>query len=192
MPTWIMRLGSISPFLDRPPERRAVEELAARSTRSHVSGCASKCTTASGPWRRGQRADDRQRHRVIAAHAQRPRARRDHRRRSWPRWPRSVRSIEIGTTSTSPQSATRSLSKGCTLSTGFHGRISEDCSRTARGPKRAPGAVRARRRRTAMPSRATSSPAGDSAAGRSMKVASWPNRGETNGSRGPSCGTVGG
>ena len=50
-----------------------------------------------------------------------------------------VRSMEIGTTSTSPQSATRSLSKGWTLSTGFQGRISEDCSRTARGPKRAPG-----------------------------------------------------
>ena len=49
-----------------------------------------------------------------------------------------VRSIEIGTTSTSPQSATRSRSKGWTLSTGFHVRISDDCSRTARGPKRAP------------------------------------------------------
>ena len=50
-----------------------------------------------------------------------------------------VRSMEIGTMSTSPQSATRSFSKGWTLSTGFHGRMSDDCSRTARGPKRAPG-----------------------------------------------------
>jgi hypothetical protein len=49
-----------------------------------------------------------------------------------------VRSMEIGTTSTSPQSATRRRSNGCTFSTGFHGRISEDCSRTARGPNRAP------------------------------------------------------
>src|SRR5437879_13078276 len=51
----------------------------------------------------------------------------------------NVRSIEIGTTSMSPQSATRSRWKGWTLRTGFHVRISDDCSRTARGPKRAPG-----------------------------------------------------
>src|SRR5262249_7787150 len=36
-----------------------------------------------------------------------------------------------------------------------------------------------------MPSSATSSPATESAAGNSMKVATCPNRGETNGLRGP-------
>ena len=50
-----------------------------------------------------------------------------------------VASIELGFTSMSPQSATRNRSKGCTFSTGCHERISDDCSRTARGPNRAPG-----------------------------------------------------
>src|SRR5439155_14015 len=96
----------------------------------------------------------------------------------------SVRSIEIGTVSTSPQSAMRSRSNGCTLRTGFHGRISEDCSRTARGPKRAP--VRYEVPPSyGIPSRATSRPFAEPAAGSSMNVATCPNRGETNASRGP-------
>ncbi len=49
-----------------------------------------------------------------------------------------VASIDTGTASTSPQSATRSRSKGWTRRAEFHGRISEDCSRTWRGPMRAP------------------------------------------------------
>ena len=51
----------------------------------------------------------------------------------------NVSSMEMGITSTSPQSATRRRSNGCTLRTGCQERISDDCSRTARGPKRAPG-----------------------------------------------------
>src|SRR5437660_3441055 len=96
----------------------------------------------------------------------------------------SVRSIEIGTVSTSPQSAMRSRSNGCTFSTGFQGRINEDCSRTARGPKRAP--VRYEVPPSyGMPSSATSRPLAEAADGSSMNVATWPNRGETNASRGP-------
>src|SRR5207302_11001943 len=96
-----------------------------------------------------------------------------------------VRSIEIGTVSTSPQSAIRSRSNGCTLRTGFHVRISEDCSRTARGPNRAP--VRYDVPPSyGTPSSATSRPS-TSAAGSSMKVAIWPNRGDWNGLRG-TCG----
>src|SRR5919201_965173 len=94
----------------------------------------------------------------------------------------NVRSIEIGTTSTSPQSATRRRSNGWTLSTGFHVRIKEDCSRTARGPKRAP--VRYDVPPSyGTPSSATSRPS-TSPAGSSMKVAIWPNRGDWNGLRG--------
>src|SRR6059036_463957 len=94
-----------------------------------------------------------------------------------------VRSIEIGTVSTSPQSATRSRSNGCTLSTGCHGRISEDCSRTARGPKRAP--VRYDDPPSyGTPISATSSSATSRTCGSSMKVAIWPKRGDRNGSRG--------
>src|SRR5260370_1069390 len=44
-----------------------------------------------------------------------------------------VRSIETGTASTSPQSATRSRSNGWTLRVEFQGRIREDWSRTWRG-----------------------------------------------------------
>ncbi len=50
-----------------------------------------------------------------------------------------VPSMEMGTMSTSPQSATRRRSKGSTSRVEFHGRISEECSRMWRGPKRAPG-----------------------------------------------------
>src|SRR3989454_422519 len=95
----------------------------------------------------------------------------------------SVRSIEIGTTSTSPQSATRSRSNGWTFSTGCHGRMSDDCSRTARGPNRAP--VRYETPPSyGIPTSATSSPAAVAAAGRSMNVAPRPNRGGTKASRG--------
>src|SRR5439155_1553349 len=95
-----------------------------------------------------------------------------------------VRSIEIGTTSTSPQSATRIRSKGWTLRTGFQGRISDDCSRTALGPKRAP--VRYEVPPSyGMPSKAMSRSRAEGTAGSSMNVAIWPNRGETNASRGP-------
>ncbi len=94
-----------------------------------------------------------------------------------------MRSIEIGTTSTSPQSATRSTSNGWTFSTGCQERMIDDCSRTARGPKRAP--VRYEVPPSyGMPSSATSSPAGDSADGSSMNVAICPKRGDTNGFRG--------
>jgi len=98
----------------------------------------------------------------------------------------NVRSIEIGTTSMSPQSATRSRWKGWTLRTGFHVRISDDCSRTARGPKRAPGRYDVPPS-YGTPMSATSSPAGELAAGNSMKVAIWPKRGDRNGFRGSSC-----
>jgi hypothetical protein len=83
------------------------------------------------------RAQDAERDGVVAADAHRQSALGDD--LAHPRLDgASVRSIAIGTTSTSPQSATRIFSNGCTLRTGFHGRISDDCSRTARGPKRAP------------------------------------------------------
>src|SRR5262245_23494094 len=94
-----------------------------------------------------------------------------------------VSSMEIGTTSTSPQSATRRRSKGWIFSTGCHDRISDDCSRTARGPKRAPGRYEVPPS-YGMPRSATSSPSGAGAAGRSMNVAIWPNRGDAKGSRG--------
>src|SRR5262245_7902527 len=94
-----------------------------------------------------------------------------------------VSSMEIGTTSTSPQSATRRRSKGWIFSTGCHDRISDDCSRTARGPKRAPGRYEVPPS-YGMPRSAMSSPSGAGAAGRSMNVAIWPNRGDAKGSRG--------
>ena len=90
-----------------------------------------------------ERAQDGQRDRVIAADAERARAAPPPPASSVRSMAAYVRSIEIGTTSTSPQSATRSRSKGCTCSTGFHGRMSEDCSRTARGPEPRARAVRA-------------------------------------------------
>ncbi len=169
MPTWIMRRGSTAPSSIARRNGVPWKSLLPKYS-SQVSGCASKCTTASGPWRR---ASTRSSGRVIewsppTDSGRAPAATTVSILRSIAS---CVRSIEIGTTSTSPQSATRSRSNGCTLRTGFHGRISEDCSRTARGPKRAPG-----RYDTppsyGMPSSATSSPAGESAAGRSMNVAS--------------------
>src|SRR3989449_7813958 len=61
--------------------------------------------------------------------------------------------------------------------------MSDDCSRTARGPNRAP--VRYETPPSyGIPTSATSSPAAVAAAGRSMNVATWPNRGGTKASRG--------
>ena len=85
----------------------------------------------------GQRAQHGQRHGVIAAHAERHRPRLHH-RASVRSMAVKVASMETGTASTSPQSATRRRSKGCTRRAEFQGRISEDCSRTCRGPIRAP------------------------------------------------------
>src|SRR5919197_2448134 len=91
--------------------------------------------------------------------------------------------MEIGTTSTSPQSAIRSRSNGWTFSTGCHGLMSDDCSRTARGPNRAP--VRYETPPSyGIPTSATSSRSAVATAGRSMNVATWPNRGDTKASRG--------
>ena len=63
-------------LLDRPPERRAVEELAAEVLVPRV-GVRVKVHDGQRPVLAGQRADDRQGHRVIASHAQRPRPGRD-------------------------------------------------------------------------------------------------------------------
>src|SRR3989441_9500116 len=61
--------------------------------------------------------------------------------------------------------------------------MSDDCSRTARGPNRAP--VRYDTPPSyGIPTSATSSSAAVATAGRSMNVATWPNRGGTKASRG--------
>src|SRR2546429_8487888 len=61
--------------------------------------------------------------------------------------------------------------------------MSDDCSRTARGPNRAP--VRYETPPSyGIPTSATSSPAAGAAAGRSMNVATRPNRGGPKGSPG--------
>ena len=51
MPTWIMRLGSIAPSSMARRNGVPWKSLLPKYS-SHVSGWASKCTTASGPWRR--------------------------------------------------------------------------------------------------------------------------------------------
>src|SRR4029453_14071321 len=181
MPTWIMRRGSLSP--SSTARRNGVPwKYFEPKYSSHVSGCASKCTRPRRPWRR---ASARRIPRVtewsppthtgIAPSAVTSLTRASIAAR--------VRSIEMGTVSTSPQSAMRSFSNGCTLSTGFHGRIRDDCSRTARGPKRAP--VRYEVPPSyGMPSSATSTPLAEAREGSSMNVPICPNRGETNGLRG--------
>ena len=61
------------PLLDRAPERRAVEELAAEVLVPGV-GMRVEVHDAERPVAARQRAQDRQRDRVIAADAERPRA----------------------------------------------------------------------------------------------------------------------
>ena len=182
MPTWTNRSAVDQPFLDRAPERRAVKILAAEIL---VPGVDVRVELhereRTVPLR--QRAQDRQRDRVVAADHDRPRARPRRSRRCAPRSPRSLLDADRRRVDVADVGDVQHVERRHLLEIA----VRPDQATTARGSRAGRAARRGDttcRRRTARRRSPRRDPRGSSTCGSRMNVAGCANRGDLNEARG--------